>query len=140
MSTGPSAHLSRGRVRARSFLRTARLNVVGYAALIGACLVAAVGSASALRTTGWPPVLRAAVGPVVVVLVLVAADRRKWSRMETSFSFTDDPAELRTVADRLLAQGLPVRVEEDQGPAITYRHRDARRVHAALRQLGITTW
>jgi hypothetical protein len=138
MSTGPSARLSPGRVRARPFLRTARLNAVGYSALVGACLVAAVVSALALRATGWPQGLRAGVGPLVVVLALLGADRRKWARMETSFSFSDDARDLRSIADRLAAQNLPATVEVDgRVLVLRYRNGDAARVHAALDGLGI---
>jgi|tagenome__1003787_1003787.scaffolds.fasta_scaffold20381940_2 hypothetical protein len=139
MRTGPTAELRPGHLRAWSVLRTARLNAVGYAALMGACLVAGAVTAVLLQGTGWPMPLRAALGPVLVVLALVVADRRKWARMETSFSFTDDVATMRAVADRLLAQGLPIRVRDEWGPSMVYRNGDARRVHAALAELGIRT-
>jgi hypothetical protein len=113
---------------------------VGHGALAAACVAAGVISALVLRGTGWPLPVRAALGPVAVVLALVVADRRKWSRMETSFSFTDDVAELRAAADRLIAQGLPVRLgEEDRGPELVYRHRDEKDVRAALAALGVRT-
>jgi hypothetical protein len=82
--------------------------------------------------------VRAAVGPVIVVIALLVADRRKWSRMETSLSFTDDAARVRAVVDRLVARGLPVVVDEEVGrPRLRYRNRDAARVRAALADLGI---
>jgi hypothetical protein len=60
--------------------------------------------------------------------------------METSFSFTDDVATMRAVAGRLVAQGVPVTFDvEDAGPKLRYRNGDARRVHAALAELGIRT-
>jgi hypothetical protein len=121
-------------------LRTAQLNAVGYAALAGACLVAGFISGLALAPTGWPLPVRAAVGPAAVVLALLAADRRKWARMETSFAFTDDVAAMRAVTDQLVARGLPVILDiEDWGPRLRYRNRDAKRVHAALHDLGIRT-
>jgi hypothetical protein len=140
MRTGPEQYLSRRGPRPRPFLRTAQLNAVGWSALAGVCLVAGVLTALTLRATGWHPALRGAVGAVGVLAALVVADRRKWGRMETGFSFTDDAVELRRVGNRLIAQGLPVRVDEEQwGPRLRYRHRDARRVHAALAELGIVT-
>jgi hypothetical protein len=141
MRTGPTAPLSRGHRRQRSFLRTARLNAVGHASLAGACLLGGSVSALALAPTGWPLPVRAAVGPVAVVTALLAADRRKWARMETTFAFTDDVLAMRAVADQLVAQGLPVTLDvEDWGPRLRYRNRDAARVHAALNDLGITTY
>jgi hypothetical protein len=58
--------------------------------------------------------------------------------MTTGFSFTDDPAGTRAVADLLVAQGLPVAFQADR-PGLRYAHRDARWVHAALEELGIDT-
>jgi hypothetical protein len=140
MRTGPQRYLSGRRRPAPPFLRTAQLNGVGFAALAGVCLAAGVVTALALRATGWPLASRAVIGPIVVLVGLVVADRHTWARMETSFSFTDDPAELRRVGNRLIAQGMPVRVHEEQwGPRLCYRNRDARRVHAALAELGIVT-
>jgi hypothetical protein len=138
MPTGPAAYLSPGHRRRRPFLRTARLDLVGFGALGAACLVAGALTALALRATGWPLSVRAAVGPVIVVIALLVADRRKWSRMETSLSFTDDAARVRAVVDRLVARGLPVVVDEEVGrPRLRYRNRDAARVRAALADLGI---
>jgi hypothetical protein len=139
MRTGPQRYLFRRRRPAPPFLRTAQLNAVGFAALGGVCLAAGVVTALALRTTGWSLASSAAVGPLVVLVGLVVADRRKWARMESSFSFTDDAAELRRVGNRLIAQGLPVRVDDDPEPRLRYRNGDARRVYAALAELGIVT-
>jgi hypothetical protein len=138
MRSGPEQYLSRRRPPRPSLLRTAQLNRVGSAALAGVCLLAGVLTAPALGRTGWPPPVRAAVGPVVVVLGLVLADRRKWGRTETGFSFTDEAADVHRVGDQLVARGLPVRVEErERSPRLRYRNKDARRVHAALADLGI---
>ena len=140
MRTGPTAPLAPGHRRPRPVLRTARLNAVGYAALAGACLVAGFVSGLAMVPTAWPLLLRVVVGPVVVLVSLVIADRRKWGRMETGFSFTDDVATVRAVADRLTARGLPVTLDEERGgPSLRYRNRDAKQVHAALADLGIRT-
>jgi len=140
MRTGPSGDLRPGRRRPRPFLRTARLDAVGYGALVAACLVAAPVGALALGATGWPLPVRDLVGPLVVVLALLVADRRKWARMQTSFSFTDDVATMRAVADQLTARGLPVTLDVERwGPSLRYRNRDAKRVHAALHDLGIRT-
>ncbi len=139
MRTGPTAPLAPDHRRPLSFLRTARLDAVAYAALAGACLVAGFVNL-ALAPTGWRLLLRVVVGPLVVLVALVIADRRKWGRMETGFSFTDDVATMRAVADRLTARGLPVTLGEERGgPSLRYRNRDAKQVHAALADLGIRT-
>ncbi|MCZ2839566.1 hypothetical protein [Modestobacter sp. VKM Ac-2985] len=130
---------ARHRLPRRHFLRTARLNAVGFSALGGVCLVAATTGALALRWTGRPPVIGAALGPAVVLTGLVALDRRKWAGTTTGFSFTDDAAATRAVADQLAARGLPVDVEEHPpgSPALRYAHRHARQMQAALEDLGI---
>ena len=127
--------------RRRPFLRTAQLDAVGLGVLAGACLVAAVACALGVRRTGWPLPARAALGPVAVVSALVVLDRRKWSGTVVGFSFTDDLAATRTVADALIAQGLPVVLEERPPgrPALRYAQRNARRVHVALEGTGVDT-
>jgi hypothetical protein len=138
MRTEPTGDLRPYRPRPRPWLRTARLNAVGYAALLAACLLAGVVTAVVLRATGWPLPLRAALGPMVVVLALVVGDRRKWSRTETSFSFSDDSTDMRSVAARLAAQNLPVTVDvAGRVLVLRYRNGDRGRVHAALHSLGI---
>jgi hypothetical protein len=139
--TGPSGDLRPGRPRSKSWLRTARLNAVGWGALAVACVIAGLVTDVVLLVTGWPVPLRAGIGPVIVVLGLVVADRRKWARMETTFSFTDDVLAMRAVADELVARGLPVTLDvESWGARLRYRNRDAKRVHAALADLGITNY
>ncbi|MCZ2818138.1 hypothetical protein [Modestobacter sp. VKM Ac-2984] len=140
MDRSYAAFSARHRLPRRHFLRTARLNAVGFSALGGACLAAAATGALASRWTSRPPVLGAALGPVVVLTGLVALDRRKWAGTTTSFSFADDAATTRAVADQLVARGLPVDVEEHPpgSPALRYAHRHARQVHAALEDLGIS--
>lgn len=123
----------------RRFLRTARLNAVGLSALTGTCLATAACCALALRRSGWPLVVRAALGPIAVLGGLVLLDRRKWSRTVMGYSFTDDLAEARAVADQLTARGLPVSLEERPPgrPVLRFAHRDARRVHAALESIRV---
>jgi hypothetical protein len=138
MRTAPTGDLRPGRPRPRPWLRTARLNAVGYAALLAACSLAGVITAVVLRGTGWPLTIRAVIGAVAVLLALVGADRRKWSQMETSLSFTDDATDMQWVADRLAAQNLPVAVGvEGRVLVLRYRNGDTARVHAALANLGI---
>jgi hypothetical protein len=136
--TGPIRDLRPGHPRPRPWLRTAQLNAVGWSALAAACVTAGLVAVVLLGATGWPWALRAAIGAAVVVLALVVADRRKWAGMETGFSFTDDVATTRAVADRLTARGLPVNFDAERR-SLRYRNRDARRVHAALADLGLRT-
>lgn len=124
------------RRRRRAFLRTAQLNAVGRSALLGACTAGAGASVPVLRRTGWPLPARAGAGSAAVLLALVALDRRKWRAMEAGLSFTDDAALTAAVADRLVADGLPVRLDESRGrPGIRFANRYRWRVEAALEGL-----
>ncbi len=71
------------------WLRTAQLNLVGWSALLGACLGAAGLGLAAARLTPLPPRarLKFAVAPVVALVVaLVVADRRRWAAIQARTS------------------------------------------------------
>ena len=122
--------------RRRPFLRTARLNAVGWGARLGACTAAAAASAPVTRRTGWSLLIRAGAGPAAVVTALVVLDRRRWRAMEAGLSFTDDAALTAAVVDRLVADGLPVHLDEGPGkPGIRYANRYGRRIETALEAL-----
>ena len=82
------------RIRRHYWLRTAQLNAVGWAALVGACLMAAavgVAAAWAIDVPRWW-------GAVFGVLPLGAVfllDRRRWAAMETSYGWGGSAATLR---------------------------------------------
>ena len=142
------------RRRRRSWLRTARLNVVGWSALLGACLVAAalgLVSVTALVATLTRRRLRSDPGGRVVF-----ADRRRWARMETGFGWGGSMEEVTRIADELEAEGVHVRVSpEAVGSAwddradsppdraagetafLEYRNRDAEVVMRKLREHGV---
>lgn len=78
-------------------------------------------------------------GPIVVLVVLVTLDRRKWRAIKTHLSFSDDVDHTRSVAEQMVTQGLPVTFEDRDGrPEIRYSNRYARRVHAAVERLMVT--
>jgi hypothetical protein len=59
--------------------------------------------------------------------------------METGYSWTDDPEDVARMAALLRRRGVPVRVDTDdeRGPRLRYRNRDARRVRRELRRAGV---
>jgi hypothetical protein len=58
--------------------------------------------------------------------------------METGYSWTDDPEDVARTATLLQRQGVPVRVDIDDGrPRLRYRNRDARRVRRELHRAGV---
>jgi hypothetical protein len=118
--------------------RTARLNVVGWAAFAGLCLAGAavaagIGAAAGL-SVGWAAAAGAAVGPVAVLV----ADRRKWNRMSTGYGWGATVGTVRLVADELRRAGVPVEVQERPGGVgIRVRNRDRRRAARVLAGLGV---
>lgn len=129
-------------------LRTARLNRVGCSALVAATCVAGaaahlIGELSGLGA--GPAVTVTVAGLLALPTTVLVLDRRRWSAMSTSWSWTDDAAEVVAVADRLRADGIEVTVsglttaELRRGPrpSLVFRQRDSRRVRAALVELGL---
>lgn len=135
--------------RRRQPFRTAQLNVVGWSALLGACLVAgalgAVVAAALGMPWGWGALL--ALVPVVVVTVL---DRRRWGSTTTSHDWGGGRDEVEAIAAELRAAGLDVQVrcgvdrpddgsgdEPSRWAALEWYERDTRTVDAVLERHGI---
>lgn len=150
------APLRHGRGFRRPWLRTAQLNVVGWAALLGACVAAAgvgVVVARVLRLPGWSGAALA----VVPLGAVALADRRRWAAMETSFGWGGSADDVARIASALEAQGIATGISADAtaaeewgepvglGPgdpmthtaSLSYRNRDAKTVEAMLRAHGI---
>lgn len=133
MSFSTEFVLTAGRRRRRWHLfNNARLNWVGWTALLGASLVSAALGALVASTVGAPPWLGAAVGLPLVLLVLVATDRRRTWRGSCQFGWTESLAEVAAAAETLRQQGVEVTVHEGDYPSLTFRRRDRRAVAAAL--------
>lgn len=151
-----AAPLRPGRRPRRHWLRTARLNAVGWAALAGACVVAAalsVAAASALALPSWTGAL-CAVTPLGAV---VLADRRRWAAMESGFGWGGSVDEVTTIVAELEVQGVACHVHVQQSPptgwdrpwepppgdgavpeaSLCYANRDSAAVRAVLRAHGV---
>jgi len=87
-------------------LRTARLNVVGKAAVVVCCLVAAGVGLAAGRILGLPVAVTASVGGLLPLAVLVAVDRRRWRAMITGYAWGGAAAEVSAVASDLKRRGV----------------------------------
>jgi hypothetical protein len=133
------APFTRGHPRRRHPLLTARLNAVGWLAVGLACLGAGAAGAVLARLTGWSRGWSALLGASCVPVALVIADRRRWGQMTTSYSWTDDLAEVERGAASLRRAGVRVDVENDDesGPRLRYRNRDAGRVRTVLAAAGV---
>ena len=95
--------------RRRPWLRTADLNVVGWAALLGLCLLAAVAGVVVSAALGLPR-LGGAVCAAVPLIGVVIVDRRRWARMETSFGWGGSLADVVQIAAELEVRGINARV------------------------------
>jgi hypothetical protein len=133
MSPSTEFELTAGRRRRRLRLfNNARLNWVGWTALLASSLVSAALGALVASAVGAPRCLGAAVGLPLVLLVLVAMDRRRTWRGSCQFGWTESLAEVIAAAETLRQQDVEVTVNEDDYPSLTFRRRDQRAVAAAL--------
>lgn len=152
-----AAPLASGRrLRRRPWLRTAQLNAVGWAAQVGACIVAAAVGVAAARVVGLPSGAGAVLAVVPLGAVLLA-DRKRWAAMETGLGWGGSVDAVAAIAAELRAQGVVTHVDIDGPPpegwdapvstrtgngsvqtaSLSYRNRDAAKVRATLRAHGI---
>jgi hypothetical protein len=129
--SSPSALAQGPRRRRRHLFQNARLNGVGRAALVAASLASAALGAAVAALAGLPWWVGAILGLPIVLVVLVALDRRRTSRRTISFGWTEDLAEVESVARAVRARGVEVTVEPD-GPSLVFRRRDERVVAGVL--------
>ena len=120
--------------------RTARLNIVGWAAVLGSCLAAAGLGFAAGRLSGLPIAVTAPAAALLPLALLVAADRRKWRAMLAGYGWGGTEAEVSAVAAALLRRGVVANVEiwgEDESASLQYRNADADVVATVLAEYGI---
>jgi len=120
--------------------RTAKLNMVGRAAVVGSCLAAAGLGFGAGQLVGLPIVVTASAGGLLPLALLVAADRRKWRAALTAYGWGGTEAEVSAVVAELLRRGVVANVEiwgEDESVSLQYRNADAGVVATVLAEHGI---
>ena len=121
--------------RRRRIFRTAKLNIVGRAAVVGCCLAGAGLGLAAGRFFGLPVALTASVGGLLPLALLVAADRRKWGAVLAAYGWGGTEDEVSEVAAELLRRGVVAHVEvwgEDDSVSLQYRNTDAGVLAAVL--------
>jgi hypothetical protein len=121
-------------------LRTAKLNIVGGAAVVGSCLAGAGLGFAAGWFFGLPVAVTASAGGLLPLALLVAADHRKWRAMLAEYGWGGTEAEVSAVAAELLRRGVVANVEiwgEDESVSLQYRNADADVVATVLAELGI---
>ena len=126
--------------RRRGILRTAKLNMVGGAAVLGSCLAAAGLGFAAGRLSGLPIAVTASVGGLLPLALLATVDRRRWKSMLASYGWGGTAAEATAVAVELLRRGVVANVEindDDETASPWYRNADADVVSTVLTEHGL---
>ena len=125
--------------RRRGILRTAKLNVVGGAAVVGTCLAAAGLGFAAGRLLGLPVAGTASAGGLLPVVLLVALDRRRWRAKLAGYRWGGTTAGVSAVAAELLRRGVVanVEVQDDESTSLSYRNADADVVSTVLAEHGV---
>ncbi|WP_433117935.1 hypothetical protein [Micromonospora sp. CA-246542] len=128
--------------RRRDLLRTAQLNAAGWAAVAAICVIGAATGLAATRLTGTPSWLTTPAGAAAAFAAVLAADRRKWANMPTTYSWTDNPTEVQRIASALQHAGIDATADtadtaDLEQPTLRYLNRDYRRVARAFRAAGL---
>jgi hypothetical protein len=122
----------RRRQRKLHLFTNARLNWVGWSALVAASLVSGAFGALVAALLDVPPWVGAALGLPLVVIGLLVADRRRTWLGSIQFGWTESLAEVQTAADTVRSRGVEAAVDEGDCPSLTFRRRDQRTVAAVL--------
>ena len=126
--------------RRRRMFRTAKLNIVGGAAVVGSCLAAAGLGFAAGRLFGLPIAVTAPAAALLPLALLVAADRRKWRAALAAYGWGGTEDEVSAVVAELFRRGVVANVEiwgEDESVSLQYRNADAGVVATVLAEHGI---
>ena len=126
--------------RRRGILRTAKLNMVGGAAVVGTCLAAAGLGFAAGRLLGLPVAVTASAGGLLPLALLAGLDRRRWRAMLAGYGWGGTTAEVSAVAAELLRRGVVANVEvhdDDESTSLWYRNADADVVSTVLAEHGV---
>lgn len=108
--------------------------------MVGSCLAGAGLGLLAGRLSGLPIAVTAVVGGLLPLVLLVAADRRKWRAMLTAYGWGGTEAEVAAVAAELHRRGVVANVEiwsGDDSVSLRYRNADADVVATVLAEQGI---
>lgn len=128
--------------RRRRILRTAKLNIVGGAAVLGSFLSAAGVGFAAGRFLGLPVAVTASAGGLLPLALLAVVDRRRWRASLAAYGWGGTADEVSAVASELLRRGVVTNVEiqledDDETASLWYRNADVDVVSTVLAEHGL---
>ncbi|MHB8188428.1 MAG: hypothetical protein ACYDDU_20630 [Dermatophilaceae bacterium] len=120
-------------------MRTAKLNMVGGAAVVGSCLIAAGLGFAGGRFLGLPVAVTASAGGLLPLALIAVVDRRRWGAMLAVYGWGGTAAEVSAVAADLVRRGVVANVEmdDDESASLWYRNGDADVVSTVLAEHGV---
>jgi hypothetical protein len=124
----------------RGLFRTAQLNAAGWSAVVGLCAAGAGAGLVAARFTRAATWITMPAGGAFAMAGLIAADRRKWAAMPSTYAWTDNLDDVLQIADMLTRAGIAVSVEIDEfdQPMLRFLNRDRRRIRGVFRSAGLS--
>ena len=139
--TSAYAPLTRHRLpRGPHLFKSTRLNSVGWAALAGLCLVVGAIFGGVAAAVGWSWWAFAVLGVMAALGSLLVLDRRKFSTLYSTYSWTDDEDEKAAVCADLQAAGIAAELVSwnNEPPfGVRVRNRDGKRANRVLVANGI---
>ncbi|MEP7035263.1 MAG: hypothetical protein ABI662_03800 [Dermatophilaceae bacterium] len=128
--------------RRRPILRTAKLNLVGGAAVLGSSLTAAGLGFAAGRFLGLPVAVTAPAGGLLPLALLAVVDRRRWRASIAGYGWGGTADEVSELASELLRHGVVTNVEiqlegDDETASLRYRNADVDVVANVLAEHGL---
>jgi hypothetical protein len=120
--------------------KTARLNAVGWLAVVGFCVVLAAIFGGAAALAGWSWWLAALLGAITAFATALVWDYHKWADLYTNYGWTDDEDEKVRVCAALNSAGVGAELSSwnDEPPfAVRLKNRDLGRANRVFSEAGI---
>jgi hypothetical protein len=114
--------------------------MVGRAAVVGSCLIAAGLGFAAGRSLGLPVAVTAPAGGLLPLALIAAVDRRRWRAGLAGYGWGGTVAEVSSVALDLVRRGVVANVDVDddnESAPLWYRNADADVVSTVLAEHGV---
>jgi len=119
-----------------------KLNIVGEAAVLGSCVMAAGLGFAAGRFLRLPVAVTASSGGLLPLALLAVVDRRRWRASLAAYGWGGSADEVSAMASELLRLGVVTNVEiqledDDETASLWYRNADVDVVSTVLAEHGL---